>query len=40
MKFVGIGDKSHFESLCKARGAAEISQFEQNQSVQGSVGEF
>jgi len=30
---VGIGDDSHFESLGKAGGAAEISQFEQNQSV-------
>jgi hypothetical protein len=35
-----IGDESHFESLGKAGGAVEISQFEQNQSVQGSVGEF
>ena len=36
----GIGDESHFESLGKAGGTAEISQFEQNQSVQGSVSEF
>jgi len=36
----GIGDESHIESLGKAGGAAEISQFEQNQSFQGSVGEF
>ena len=36
----GIGDESNLESLGKAGGAAEISQFEQNQSVQGSVGEF
>ena len=40
VKFVWIGDESHFESLGKAGGAAEISQFEQNQSVQGSVSEF
>jgi hypothetical protein len=37
---VEIGDESHFESLGKAGGAAEIFQFEQNLSVQGSVGEF
>ena len=36
----GIGDESHFESLGKARSTAEISQFEQNLSFQGSVGEF
>ena len=36
----GIGDESHLESLGKAGGAAEISQFEQNQYAQGSVGEF
>jgi len=36
----GIGDESHLQSLGKAGGAAEISQFEQNQYVQGSVGEF
>jgi len=35
-----IGDESHFESLGKAGGAAKISQFQQNQSVQGSVGEY
>ena len=35
-----IWNESHFESLGKAGGAAEISQFEQNQFVQGSVGEF
>ena len=35
----GIGDETHLQSLGKARDAAEISQFEQNQSVQGSVGE-
>ena len=35
-----IGDGLHFEFLGKARGTAEISQFQQNQSVQGSVGEF
>ena len=40
VKFVGIGDESHFESLGKVGGAAENSQFEQNQSVQGSVSEF
>jgi len=36
----GIGDESNLESLDKDGGTAEISQFEQNQSVQGSVGEF
>ncbi len=36
----GIGDELHLQSLGKAGGAAEISQFELNQSVQGSVGEF
>ena len=36
----GIGDESHLESLGKARDAAEISQFVQNLSFQGSVGEF
>jgi hypothetical protein len=36
----GIGDESHFESLGMTGGTAEISQFEQNQSFQGSVGEF
>ena len=35
-----IGDELHFESLGKAGSAAEISQFQQNQSVQGSVSEF
>jgi hypothetical protein len=35
-----IGDELHFESLGKAGSAAEFSQFEQNQSVQGSVSEF
>jgi len=33
-----IGDELHFESLGKAGGAAEISQFEQNQSVQNWPG--
>jgi len=36
----GIGDESHLESFGKAGGAPEISQFEQNQYVQGSAGEF
>ena len=36
----GIGDESHLESFGKARGAAEISQFQQSKSFQGSVGEF
>ncbi len=36
----GIEDESHLQSLGKAGGAAEISHFEQNQYVQGSVGEF
>ena len=35
-----ISDESYFETLGKAGGAPEISQFEQNQYVQGSVGEF
>jgi hypothetical protein len=34
-------DQTLFDGLTgNAGGAAEISQFEQNQSVQGSVGEF